>query len=387
MRSGESEARPNWRASRQASGYRMIESLEIRNFRGFASLDVADLRRINVIAGANAAGKTALLEALVLGMRAVPNVFGQLQLTRGVQSVMPGLPQLPFGGTGPFVALTAGGGAEQFRAMVDGLFHNYKTDEPIEIRYIDSSHKTFEAKFGYDLQGREITLLGSQPGNAPFRIDRSKNGVSELPIIITMGPSGQMQHEAVNTFLGPNVMFFPSYTFHAEWDNVGWFSSLSQQNKEKEVISIVSEYFPAIKSLSILSPPMQPESIWADLGSKKLPVSMVSSGLHRFISILLGMVSVENGVVVIDELENGMYYGLYPKLWKLLLEMAIKNNNQVFVSTHSLECLKALAPAIKKSPADACMLRVSQEDGDSVVYKLSDNALMAGLTGNVEMRG
>lgn len=380
-------ARPRARARILADGYRMIESVEVRNFRGFDTLEISDLRRVCVIAGANASGKTSLLEALVLGMRAVPAVLGQLSAARGVQNQPTGFPGLAFAGTGSYVSLAAGGASEQFRAVVDGLFHNGLSSNAIEIRYVDSDHQTYEAKFFYDLEGRAPTLLSTQIGAVPFRIERSKNGVLERSIQITLNPQGLMQHEAVNSFLGPNVVFFPSYTFHAEWDNVGWFSALSQQNREKEVIKIVSEYFPIIKSLSILSPPMQPEAIWADLGTKKLPVSSVSSGLHRFISILLGMVSTNNGVVVIDELENGLYYRLYPKIWKLILELAEQNNNQVFVSTHSLECLQALAPALKRTPDQACMLRVVQSHGDSVVQKISDNGLMAALTGNTELRG
>ena len=42
----------------------MFESLKIEHFRGFESLELKELARVNLIVGANNSGKTALLEAI-----------------------------------------------------------------------------------------------------------------------------------------------------------------------------------------------------------------------------------------------------------------------------------------------------------------------------------
>ncbi len=42
----------------------MFKSLSIKNFRAFRDLSIDGLDRVNVIAGANDTGKTAVLEAL-----------------------------------------------------------------------------------------------------------------------------------------------------------------------------------------------------------------------------------------------------------------------------------------------------------------------------------
>src|SRR5262245_43839054 len=44
----------------------MFKHLTVKNFRGFSSLHLKDLARINLIAGKNNTGKTALLEAIHL---------------------------------------------------------------------------------------------------------------------------------------------------------------------------------------------------------------------------------------------------------------------------------------------------------------------------------
>src|ERR1700735_101538 len=75
-RSLEERARP--------AEYRMIDSFRIKHFRCFQTLDLTALRRINVIVGRNAAGKTALLEGIRLGLGATPNLLWSLNQQRGL---------------------------------------------------------------------------------------------------------------------------------------------------------------------------------------------------------------------------------------------------------------------------------------------------------------
>ena len=43
----------------------MINEVKIENFRGFASLELKDLKRVNLLVGENDSGKTSLLEAVL----------------------------------------------------------------------------------------------------------------------------------------------------------------------------------------------------------------------------------------------------------------------------------------------------------------------------------
>ncbi len=46
----------------------MIQSFQIRNYRGFKDFKIDGLKRVNLITGSNNVGKTALLEALYLNV-------------------------------------------------------------------------------------------------------------------------------------------------------------------------------------------------------------------------------------------------------------------------------------------------------------------------------
>ncbi|MDQ3255935.1 MAG: AAA family ATPase [Acidobacteriota bacterium] len=67
-----------------AGDYKMIESLKIENFRCFESVELRDLKRINVIVGENGSGKTALLEAIFLGAVGAPEIVLRLRGWRGL---------------------------------------------------------------------------------------------------------------------------------------------------------------------------------------------------------------------------------------------------------------------------------------------------------------
>ncbi|TMF50677.1 MAG: DUF2813 domain-containing protein, partial [Chloroflexi bacterium] len=61
----------------------MLNSLEIRNFRGFQDLKIERLGRVNLIVGKNNVGKSSLLEALqIYARRGSPEIIWEILKTR-----------------------------------------------------------------------------------------------------------------------------------------------------------------------------------------------------------------------------------------------------------------------------------------------------------------
>jgi len=64
----------------------VYQSFEVGNFRCFRKLNLAQLERVNLIAGMNNVGKTALLEALFLHCSAYnPELTLRLNAFRGIE--------------------------------------------------------------------------------------------------------------------------------------------------------------------------------------------------------------------------------------------------------------------------------------------------------------
>ena len=47
--------------------------------------------------------------------------------------------------------------------------------------------------------------------------------------------------------------------------------------------------------------------------------------------------------LLIDEIDTGLHYSIMGDLWEMVVEMARRNNVQVFATTHSLDCVRGLA--------------------------------------------
>ena len=85
----ETAEREYQRVAEQIGGHLMIEALRVENFRSFKLLQLSKLKRVNIIVGGNASGKTALIEAIKLGLDATPGSFPWLNSMRGMVFIMP----------------------------------------------------------------------------------------------------------------------------------------------------------------------------------------------------------------------------------------------------------------------------------------------------------
>jgi len=64
-------------------------------------------------------------------------------------------------------------------------------------------------------------------------------------------------------------------------------------------------------------------------------------GVKHYISIICSLYFCEDGYLFIDEIENGIHYKLYDKLWEIILTTSREVNTQVFITTHSKECIES----------------------------------------------
>jgi AAA15 family ATPase/GTPase len=70
-----------------------------------------------------------------------------------------------------------------------------------------------------------------------------------------------------------------------------------------------------------------------------LPLKSMGDGINRILTIILALVNAENGFLLIDEFENGLHYSVQEQLWKIIFSLSKKLNVQVFVTTHSNDCI------------------------------------------------
>ena len=88
------------------------------------------------------------------------------------------------------------------------------------------------------------------------------------------------------------------------------------------------------------------------------------------------IITFNRGIVLIDELENGIHSSILPQMWDILHRLATDSNTQLFMTTHSWECLRAAIPVIEKKESDFCLIKIERE-GLCALPKLSSGADLA----------
>jgi AAA15 family ATPase/GTPase len=121
-----------------------------------------------------------------------------------------------------------------------------------------------------------------------------------------------------------------------------------------------------------------------------LPVSMSGDGLRRYLNIVAGSANPLNTAILIDEIDNGLHYSVYKKLWEAIFALATTTNKQVFVTTHSKETLSRLSQMLEENPAYQQELRLYTLEKTKLkgfqAYKYTYEGLSGACENDVEIR-
>jgi energy-coupling factor transporter ATP-binding protein EcfA2 len=364
---------------RRFAEFHMIRSLKAENFRCFEEISLPDLRRINVLVGKNATGKSALLEVVRLALGGTPAVLWAMNQIRGF---IPAITQPP--------------SREQFEAIWSPYFFDFNSNSPIYTECQDNNGRKATLKVSYDPQKSVTTVPQSQPPGAqpipistivPMAFERVDFSGRSSTLYASVNVQGAYIFDP-GPELGVVTEFFPSFFANPQQQAAQWFSQLSVQKREKGIVDAVREEFePALENLMVLAPGPAP-AIFASVKylKEKLPLSLMSAGINRFVTLLAAILIRGKGVLLIDEVENGLFYKTLPSLWKYLLKFAVENDTQLFVSTHSLECVRAMIPAMQGMEEEFSLLRSERTNGSSTVAQIQGKFLEAAIEQGVEVR-
>ncbi|MBQ3768671.1 MAG: ATP-binding protein, partial [Prevotella sp.] len=110
----------------------------------------------------------------------------------------------------------------------------------------------------------------------------------------------------------------------------------------------------------------------------------------RYLNIVAGSANPMNTAILIDEIDNGLHYSAYKKLWEAIFALATTTNKQVFVTTHSKETLYYLNEMLEEIPDYQKELRLYTIERTLKkglqAYKLSYEGLRGACANDIEIR-
>ena len=128
--------------------------------------------------------------------------------------------------------------------------------------------------------------------------------------------------------------------------------------------------------------------IYGDIGvGRRVPMSQMGEGMVRLLSLVLEITKASGGVVLIDEIENGLHHSVMTKIWRAVGEAARRSNTQIFATTHSWECIRAAHEAfLQNGTYDLRLHRLERINGDIKAVTYDQKTLDTSVEMNLEVR-
>ena len=339
----------------------MITSLQIQNFRGLKDVTLQELRRVNLLVGGNDTGKTSVLEALILllgdsgAILALPTTF------RTNQS-----------GT-----RTSAQTVDDRESFWPWLFYDGNSLNPIRIF----------ARIDY----KQTVALNTEmlkDGNARRpAFARSVNN-SGLGHLVQFGQS-QVNVIGRPAPLGLTVLHLSARPSHPAEDAEKYNRIALEANGEEKFERIMREVEPRIKRLRYAKlPGTSLPLVYVDLGlSRAVPSTQMGQAFNRILHIYAEILTSKTNVLLIDEIENGIFSESLPLIWKGLLAVCEEQNVQIFATTHSRECVMAAhAAAEDRGKDELSVQRLQFVKGNVEAVRLGKQHLEVAAEMGLEVR-
>ena len=126
-----------------------------------------------------------------------------------------------------------------------------------------------------------------------------------------------------------------------------------------------------------------------DVGlARRIPVNMMGDGARKIVSLLTAVYDCKDGALLVDEISNGFHYSVMCNLWKVLINAAIRNNTQLFVTTHDTDSIKGLRDAAfgKFDDIVAAFKLLKTSDDKLKAYHYSLESLDYSINQEIELR-
>lgn len=354
----------------------MLNSLKIQNFRGFRCLEINDLGAVNIVGGRNNAGKTSLLEAIAL-------LHGGGNAEMAVSSQVLRLPP----------SSSREVDVMRLELFLQQIFHRQNMDSPIQIEAdIEDQGSaalkiTLEKKpagesplFGYGPM--TINLFRNRSIKAELFRQSDREPAVETTLIIKDG-NFEMDPDRRVPLLFP-CSLHPNNSRVDSSVDAQQLANLRSRKEDQVVLDALKIIEPRLKDISDISLTGEP-LIVGDIGFDKLiPLAAMGDGMNLIARIILKMVYAQDGVALIDEVENGLHYSIQTDVWKAIDETARQCNIQVFAVSHSRECVLSAHEAIK--PERLRYHRLEQFDGEIRCRTYSPDILESAFEFGFEVR-
>lgn len=221
-----------------------------------------------------------------------------------------------------------------------------------------------------ELNNNVLTLTYDRENNEILVVSPSKEK-NTIPLTI-LNESHYMKLETIEIFLKSFYIptgFILNQILATHWEQI------ILTPYENEVIKSLQIIEPNIEKLAFISNPLNQNDripmVSLKNSEKPIPLYSMGDGIKRILQLILNLHQAKDGLLLIDEFDNGLHYKVQEKVWGLLFELAERFNVQVFATTHSNDCIRAFSNiSQERTDIDGMLIQMTKEhykDGTSQI--------------------
>lgn len=335
----------------------MLEGIRLEQFRCFEHLEISDFSRVNLIVGKSNSGKSCLLDAIEILSQ--PNM----------QSLLDGIRRrVPL--------------ERQGRLPWDDFLTVFRRSDDRALLAARISEVNGSRSFRLTAEALPNGILA---GRSPLRV-RVRNHDDQEWLLGER--EGFVAHAEASLPLGDRESFYLGWESLSMQSSAQKWDQLVTRELESQVIKWLQIVMPELSKVQFTKAAYEgkPQGVFLFQGpGAPQPLMNQGDGLKRLLSLAIGLTGLEKQVALIDELELGFHYSALTDAWRMLLHIARSGDLQLFVTTHSLDCLRALHAVIdQKDQDDLRLFRL--RDGGRQVVAYSGKELLEAVTHEVEVR-
>jgi AAA15 family ATPase/GTPase len=340
----------------------MFDKIKIERFRGIKYASIEGFKQINLFFGKNNCGKSSLLESIFLAS--------------GLSN-----PLLPI-----HVNFMRGYNKSRLHDLkLD--FYNLDSTLPIHIRMENEEKR--DLSISLFEQNLNNVSLNADNANIISNRDEEKYGLKFEFQVNDKTFESQLRFEADVTRVLPKeyveslrcTYLSPKYDFNA---SIQGLKNILQNKDEHFIVEGLQLIEPRVKDFIYTD-----NEMLVDVGlEKRIPVNMMGDGARKIVSLLTAVYDCKDGALLVDEISNGFHYSVMGNLWKVLIDAAIRNNTQLFITTHDTDSIKGLLDAAidKYNDLVAAFKLLKTADDELKAYHYSLGSLDYSINQEIEVR-
>ena len=368
--------------------------LRIQGFRGIKDLEVPQLGRVTLITGKNNTGKTSILEAVRLHVQnAVPPAV--LSILSSREEYLGGVDERE-----------RTPDAEDIFPVL-ALFHGFPDiSESLEPVIVSTHSKIWPMSLAMRVDFfREV-----RDSQGMWRLDESEAISSTDPLGIpglVVETEGSRRVHRLTSFLGTGSLalrlrswerearstpcvFVSPYSGERTDTLLRLWDAVALTEFEKDIVEALRIIDPNISAVNMLAGEGQFGHRTAKVRAKNItrpvPLRSFGDGMSRLFAMILSLVNAQDGLLLIDEFENGLHHSVQLDAWRLIFRMAQELDVQVFATSHSWDAVETFQKAAAEAPDDGVLLRLTRRYDKIFATVFAERELAVATRHNIEVR-